>query len=305
MNARLPPQRLFAHSQRGVSLIEFFIAMVLGLVVVAGLLAALLGSGTSSRQLRALAGLTQDAQLALALIARDLQMAGYVEPASVTGAAMTPLRAFRPLYGCDGPFIDWKADFAEAQCAGTAADRHSIEVNYQLPADVVVKTRATAPEPVDCKGVGVERVPGMSTHLVSNRYFVDTPPGVGAAPALYCASNAGTAGSRTRAPLVEQVESLTLRYGVAPAWDAADRSTWRPAYYVGAGELQANPAPVTDWPLKVVAVRVCLVIRSSEEVLAADDSTQYLGCDLALHASTDRRLRRAFFSTVALRNKVN
>lgn len=307
--------------QRGLGLLELLIAMVLGLLVVGGLLLALIGSGISSSQLRALAEMTQDAQVALNLLGRDLQMAGYVEPASVIGQAVTPVAVFRPVFGCDNGFTDPGADFGAATCpvaaapgaagsstppapaaSAASAPGHALEVNYQLPKDIALQTQAPVATqlPVDCKGAGVAQAAGASAHLVSNRYFVDPSSGAGGVPALSCVSNAGPVSGRKAAPLIDQVESLTVSYGVAPGWDATDRATWRPAYYVPAGAVAA-----ADWDAKVVAVRLCIRMRSSEEVLTADDSRQYVDCDRTAKTSTDRYLRRVFVSTVALRNKVN
>ncbi len=302
--------------QAGLGLLELFIAMVLGLLVVGGLLLALMGSGISNRQLRALAEMTQDAQVALNLVARDLQMAGYAEPLSVVGQVVTPVKVFRPVFGCDHGFTDPGADFAAATCspappaatasaanAAASAPSHALEVSYQLPKETALLTQGQGALPVDCKGAGVDQAAGTPAHLVSNRYFVKPGSGASGGPALACASNAGKAGatgSRASAPLIDHVEQLVVRYGIAPGWDAADRSTWRPAYYVAAGSV--DPA---DWASKVVAVRLCILMRSSEEVLTGEDSRAYIDCDRAAQTSRDRHLRRTFVSTVALRNKVN
>ena len=41
-------------------------------------------------------------------------MAGYVEPASVIGQAVTPVAVFRPVFGCDNGFSVNRADVAQA-----------------------------------------------------------------------------------------------------------------------------------------------------------------------------------------------
>lgn len=278
-----------------------FISLLLALVVVVGLLLAYLGSAISSRQQRAQVEMTQDAQFALTLMARDLQMAGYVEPASIAVGAITPRVAFRPVFGCNDGFDDGNAEFSSATCApapaaGTASPGPSLEVNYQATPDVALVQ--TGNLPVDCKGVGVNPDAASNLYLVSNRYYVETPTGTSAVPALYCGSNAGTAGSRSDAPLIDQVEALSVAYGVAPGWTATDPTTWRPAYYVDATAVGAN------WP-QVVAVRLCVLMRSREKVLTSEDDTTYQDCTGSAMTSTDRRMRRAFVSTVALRNKVN
>jgi type IV pilus assembly protein PilW len=60
----------------------------------------------------------------------------------------------------------------------------------------------------------------------------------------------------------------------------------------------------------VIAVKVCLVIRSSEAVLDMElypdplKPPKYLNCDLSEVTITDMFLRRAYFTTVTLRNRM-
>lgn len=299
--SRRPGRCHHPQGQRGVSLVELLVAMVLGLLVVGGVLLAYLGSGISSRQLRALGDMTQDAQIALTLLGRDIQTAGFVEPGQARAPAaggIVPIKTFRPVFGCDYGFTDPKANFAQAACGpSAAASQPAIEVNYQASKDVNV-TNASR-EPVDCKGEAAQTesltIGGTprDVPLVSNRYYVHDPSGDGSASALYCASH-----TASPAVLVDKVHQLDVRYGVSPNWSSTDASTWRPQRFVFASDVGA------DWD-KVVAVRLCVLIRSAQPVLLAGDYAKYLDCNQALQDSTDRHLYRAFFSTVAIRNKVN
>jgi len=53
-------------------------------------------------------------------------------------------------------------------------------------------------------------------------------------------------------------------------------------------------------------VRVCLIISSEEAVITAEDNALkfYVDCEMAPKESTDGHLRRAYFGTTALRNKM-
>jgi type IV pilus assembly protein PilW len=62
-------------------------------------------------------------------------------------------------------------------------------------------------------------------------------------------------------------------------------------------------ANVTDFN-NVLAVRVCLVVRSAEPVLPADEALSYATCNGGTQAVADRRLRRAYFMTATLRSKM-
>ena len=54
------------------------------------------------------------------------------------------------------------------------------------------------------------------------------------------------------------------------------------------------------------SVRVCLLMRSAEAVISAEDPAMksYLDCDGVSQTSTDGLLRRAYFNTTALRSKM-
>ncbi len=89
------------------------------------------------------------------------------------------------------------------------------------------------------------------------------------------------------------MESMTVRYGVEGA------IAKQAAVYVPA-------ASVTDWG-RVVGVRICLVMRSSEPVLTSEDlaiRNTYLNCNQVATTLPDRYARRAFFTTIALRNRM-
>ena len=57
---------------------------------------------------------------------------------------------------------------------------------------------------------------------------------------------------------------------------------------------------------RVMSVRVCLLITSAEAVITVEDDALkfYVDCELAPKESTDGHLRRAYFGTTALRNKM-
>jgi type IV pilus assembly protein PilW len=60
-----------------------------------------------------------------------------------------------------------------------------------------------------------------------------------------------------------------------------------------------------EWD-RVVAVRICLLVRSADPVLnpGDGDTLTYLDCDSVQQTSNDRYLRRAYFSTATLRDKM-
>jgi type IV pilus assembly protein PilW len=96
----------------------------------------------------------------------------------------------------------------------------------------------------------------------------------------------------TTAPLVDNVDRLQFWYGEADSG--------------GRRQLQRYASAANADFSRVLSVRVCLLMRSAEAVISAEDAAlkSYLDCDGASQTSTDGRLRRAYFNTTALRSKM-
>ncbi len=287
--------------QRGVSLIEVMVSVVIGLVVVGAVLVSYLSSGKTSRQQAAYAEMNENAQMALTLISRDLLLAGYAQvtgapaptpPATVT--TFTRTYSARAVFGCDPGFAIPNTTGAVA-CA-VSGSNPSIEVVYEADTSNTVPVSGA---PSDCKGSQIRpmlTVP-LNHYITYNRFFLAV--GATGRSELHCASATQDAsGSAVSAePLVDNVDAMKFWYGEANA--ANPREIVR---YVSA-------ANVTDW-LRVVSVRVCLIVRSSEPVIDMElypdplNPPKYLDCDSTQQTISDRFLRRAYFSTTTLRNKM-
>ncbi len=289
---------------RGLSILELLVALALGLLVLVAVLVSASGVLVSARQQQALSSMTSDAMLALSLIRRDLQMAGYVHPVSVAHSRFMPAHATavtRAILGCSQGFDNPQAAPGQGVCKAAAGGGDAIEINFEATG----RSAALSSDGrlIDCQGTELPdpAVPGRPAPRVTedlrvptvHRYFVQASS-VTQAPELSCASSA----SATREPLVPQVEGLRVRYGVAQGWRIDDPETRRPVRYVEADQ-------VTDWS-SVVAVRLCLLIRSDRPVLDGSEAQTrgYLDCDGSRQISSDQRLRRAYVTTVSLRHRV-
>ncbi len=81
---------LHLHQQRGFSLVEIMVAMVLGLILLGGTIAIYASSKDSYRLQENIAGMQENARFALHALRRDAEMAGFprvlnVAPFIVTG----------------------------------------------------------------------------------------------------------------------------------------------------------------------------------------------------------------------------
>ena len=264
----------------GVTLLETLVGLALGLVVVGAVAAHYLSGGQSALLQSAQAQMSDDAQIAMQLLAGELRMAGYAQPQSVDrsldGVVSWKLPLDRPaLVACDFGFISPSAE-GQVQCANSGSSA-ALAVHYQADASNTVPLSGSA-VPSDCRGYGLNAKDGV--YLVENRWFVATSNG---RSELRCTSRLGNAAQ----PLVDNVESMALWFGQAQATEPL-----QPVRYVTAGQ-------VGDWRL-VRSVRICLLMRSSESVLAPGGAGAYRDCQGRQQSSSDRRIRRAFHTTVAL-----
>ncbi len=289
---------------RGMSLIEVMVSMVIGMVVVAAVLVSYLSSGKTSKQQAAYAEMHENAQMALTLLSRDLLLAGYAQvaaiappnPPTTTTSTFTRTYSGNAVFGCDNGFSTPNTVGAVA-CA-VAAGTPGIEISYEAD---ITNTIPVGAAPSDCKGNQIRPVAGtlsgVDYFVTHNRYYLAT--GTTGRSELHCASaTRDVSGAAVGAePLVDNAESMKIWYGEAAA--ANPRQITR---YVTAGN-------VTNWP-NVVSVRICLLMRSSDAVLDMElypDPThppKYLDCDSTEQTISDKFLRRAYFSTTTLRNKM-
>lgn len=282
----------------GLALVELLVALALGLMVVLAGASAYLGASEASRMADAQARLQDDAQVALAVLAQQLRMAGSrdlhdgLDDASATSPG---------LRGCDGNFQNIQSDdgFDALVCAADgASEPHAFAVRYQADRFNTLPTRRD--EPTDCMGNALAPRPRTPlggnvadpVYIAENRFFIGRASGTGV-PSLYCKGAGGTA-----QPLAENVEDLRLLYGVAASASQAAVAGYRTARELNAATQHGVP---DAWAL-VRAVQLCIVVRSEQQV--SDPAwSHYRRCDgeLETHAP-DRRLRRSFTTTVALRN---
>ena len=316
----------------GFSLIELMVSLTIGLVISIAAMSAYLGSANASRVSAAQARMDEDGQAALKFLSQQIRLAGanpvqngraldyrrnpvfsttYVGGTST--AYSTTLPTFVPAYtpsafsirGCDGTFTNLASatTLDGLTCAGTASTSpDSIAVSYEADAYNTIKTSTGAA--TDCLGSALSTVT-TSVALVAtfaaadNRFYIaNSTAGV---PNLYCKGSATTAAQ----PIVENVEDMQFRYGSVSA--TATLTTDTVAGYLGAVDIEPTTttaaAAATNWG-RILTVRICVVVRSENPVVADTNSGQYYKCDGALDtAKTDLRQRRAYSTTVVLRNR--
>lgn len=277
--------------QTGFSLVEVTVALAIGLLVIGAVLATYLSSSHAQRVQGATAQMDEDAQIALRLLSSELMQAGFSAPQGISSDSSRFVRAAvpSPLLECgSGPAA------SAGPCASRPANQTgavALVVSYEATRS---NTSLADSAPSDCLGSSLG-----SVSIVTNRYFLSSASGLISLQCLGSALSASGA-AISSAPLVSNVEGLKFWYGQAS--QGSQRSLWaQPVRHVTADELAGDgPAAFAS----VVSVRICVLTRSAEPVSGLDASvvSAYLDCDLKPQVSIDRRLRRAYFTTVALRN---
>ncbi|GAB4397267.1 MAG: hypothetical protein OHK0048_05010 [Rhodoferax sp.] len=308
---------------QGVTLIELMVSLAIGLVIALAASVAYMAVRSNATTLDANSQVNQDGQLALELISRDIQMAGFYP--GVFTPAQEPVGGrpyyFNPkgqpaydqgIFGCDQKVFDP----ATASCKDDS-DSDSIVLNYflaQRKEDVGTKNETVKKDCLFQKLSGdPDNKPLLANGVlfVSNRYAVKTSTveraSTGAAGdkltiqvttgSLNCHGNGGD----KYQPIMDGVVQLRLRYGVGGASEAPER-------YYTASEVNALPNQNgrTGWQ-RVTSVQVCLVMQS---VVGGVDAPpegvkrSYQDCDgkTVDIASTDHSVYRVFRRTVAARN---
>lgn len=314
-----------AQHLKGFSLIELMVSLAIGLLILAASLSAYLGASKASKLAQAQGHMNEDAQAALNILTQQLQMAGnnpiqagrtyvsrsnpvYAPTVFATGSYVTSDFAVR---GCDGPFsnVTTAARIDDLRCEdGTSG---FVAISYEAD---VFNTVPTDNLPTDCLGFKLEKItatfpalpPTTADYYVADNRFYIATAAPRDSPSLYCRGNG--VGS-TALPLVENVEDMQFTYGVVE--DSTNVKSAPVAGYLSAhaiGEIlplfTTLPADAERWG-NVISVRVCVLLRSDAPVLADLTAAQYYNCanPSTLVSAPDLRLRRAYSTTVVLRNR--
>lgn len=295
-------------NQGGFTLIELLISMVLGIVVIGAAIVLYTSGAAATRFAIAQGQMNEDAQMALSVLTQELRKAGY-NPKRPTGVA--PANGVNDLgqsgwslSACTDGFTDNTVLQTSALTCNAAATGGALAVVYE--ADLVSGRNTTGGLPMDCIGNGVV---AQGVSLSGGNYFTMQSR-------LYIANNAlmclGSGGALPRLTLdqnpqalAENIESMAFMFGIgSPADNKVVQGYYSPTEINGVPADAAFAATtVADRYKKVVAVRVCVVVRSENAILTDTDiAPTYLDCDDNSVAIADGRLRRSYRTTVLIRN---
>jgi type IV pilus assembly protein PilW len=255
--------------QAGFTLVEFLVALIIGMLIVLAAVASMLGTRSTAMTGDDVNGLNQSSALAFGLLGQQIRQAGYI-----------PIDATEPLYyfnvnadkatGLDSAPVFFAIKGEEAP-SGAAND--SVTIGYAPSPDYskdCLGQAGTAYHPADPAAAD-------NVRLITSKFSVDN--GV-----LRCRGS-GNAASQ---PIVDGVERFDLMYGIGAA--AGSEQVVR---YAKAGD-------VADFK-QVRTVRVCLQLAGSSR---NNPGGSYTDCDGASQTRSDGKLRRVYTAVFALRNNL-
>jgi type IV pilus assembly protein PilW len=265
--------------ERGFSLIELMISIVIGMVVVGAVFAAYLGMGTGSRNSRAMAQMTEDVSVAMNLLRSHIAMAGFSTPTGVTAEGkFIKNYTGMAIMGCSSTFTNSAAAIADLACSKEGPD--AIAVVFEADNDNAIKSGGG--QFLDCLGNSIP-VDDEGRYLSYSRFYVSGGQ-------LFCRGPGNDQGQA----LVENIEDVKIWYGFAQ-----NNKTYPVAYYSRASN---DPKLNLEETQRVISARVCLVVKSESEVM--DNVTTYIDCEGNSKTPGDRRMYRAFTSTIVLQNRM-
>lgn len=323
----LPPR--VRRAADGFTLVELLISLTIGLVILASSLSMYVTSSRGSQMSQVETQMNEDGILAINLIQQQLKQAGYsrqIIPGS--GASVMGNYAGPAVRGCDGGFTDAGAAFGSLTCA-TGAGSDAIAIRYEATVDNTMPTADTPPLATNCVGNGINAAtpsqvapaptPASAAGnyaLADNRYLITD---ASTQPMLSCqgSEKSGTGNViGTSQPLLSNVESMQILYGVASRPSAELAATYDPMRHQIISYLNATgvdalastgvlPNITEDRWGRVLSVRVCLLMRSDQRVGDVPaGGMSYKDCSNVDKTGTDGYLRRAYITTVLLRNRL-
>lgn len=250
MSAPVRSRRRARRAQSGYSPIEILIGLLIGLVLISGTMQLVFAMRQGGRAEVNLQQMQETGRFAMELVSRELRKTGFRFDRTQSDDALWPAVA---------PFA------AGASLVGTD---DSVTLRYQSGGDDWTRTCLG-----DSFAAGV---------IAEQTLFVQDGQ-------LRCrARHTGTGATQT-SPLLDQVEALSVTYGVD-----ADADGFADAY--------RTAAAVADWA-QVVSVNVQLRTVSRDDFVA-DDFQPFIDFDGNVAVPADRRLRRGYGAVVALRNRL-
>ena len=288
--------------QHGVTLIEMMIAMVVSLVLVAGVGTVYFSSKRNYQTRDELSQMNESGRAALEALRKNLEHAGYATPNKL------PLGSYF--------FIDSDPDLEKKECGGGKkniqypedfntrftqdafnANGDAISVRF-LGDDNLFTDAAGGSLPGECR---VGKAASMETSMIYNAFNVDNDGKTRDAnnvfvPILYAVGS----NVNNPQPIVNGVENIQFQYGI----DADGNGTADEFKRAGGKVKIVGDVDEDEWE-QVVSIKVALLVRSLGNVLEVNSVRTYNLLDATVTTPADRYQRAVYTTTIQLRNVVD
>ena len=296
--------------QRGLTLIELLVSLVIGLLLAIVASSTYLYSKQAYNAVSETSQVEENGRFALTMLARNIQTAGYVSIDKATTAAPGP--SDLKIQGCDFGMVrpqspTTSADLACQPSTPAGVSRSSsISAFYDTDA---FGAASTSFQGFDCLGNApvpvVNAVTGNTTYQVRNYFYVSTtnvqtPGGTTTMGQLSCVTDP-TGGSGPAAsgfspgqPLIAGVQQIGVTYLTGSLLEKTAAQTRNTAAAITAAAA---------WP-KVLAVELC-VLTKSVQASGNDSGSQVTDCFGNTFTPPQYQSFRRFTTTVNLRNRTS
>lgn len=255
--------------QTGMTLIEIMIALLIGAFLSAGILQIFIGSKQTYTMQENLSRMQENGRFALEFLAKDIRMAGYWD-------CMMPSATNNDITGTEGTSGAPDSIVLRGAFVRTRAATDTCGIAVTAAATVACpQTSAPANFYTDNSSIITYSINSNNLRRVTN------------------CNNSTTA---TDANIVEGIENMQILYGIDT--DAAGTANFgTPNYYVAANTAWT----AANWA-QVVSIRISLLMATLDDNLAAKQvKYTFNGTETT---PTDRKIRRVFNTTIAVRNRL-
>lgn len=295
--------------QRGYTLIELMISLLLGSMMIAGFGSLFVQTQKNATVQRSLGWMMEDGRYILEVFGREFRRSGSLRSRmTLSGNANIVFAADANVLGSTMSFAS--GDYIRGEYAaagfGSAADQpyniNRVAIRYQLNNSAELAQNDPTSTNSACERnilLTAGEDPAIDTHVVTLYFYVAYDANTNA-PVLYCDakrdnfSNTALSQSSSGMPLVSNVQKLVVTYGIDTDSDNAAN------YYVG--EATINGFTSAQWQ-QVVAVKLSVALRSEDNNLVTSPVSYSIdGATGSPFLAADRRLYRVFSTTIASRN---
>lgn len=268
------------NKQRGLTLIELMLAMVIGLILISGILTVYLGSKKSYTVRDQVSLMEENARAALHSLTRHIEHAGYASDSGMLVNNYIIPTSVTPTAGvCSNGDANIQ-NTAILQDTDDAVAGDTIGVGFYSD-ERVLSDCTESNLPAECR---VDQAPDRQATMIYNTFLVgDDADNI---PTLYCAGSLNS----VRQPLAQGVENIQFRYGVDTDDDGAVNQ------YMNASDIQAGAM----WE-RIMSVQVAILVRSLNPVFPENEIRTYELLDVT-QTKNDRYKRAVYTTTVRLRN---